>query len=253
MLLQDKVAIITGAGQGIGRAYALGFAREGAKVAVVDIVGDKAEKVAAEIAAQGGESLAVRADVSDGESMKEMADAVAVKYGRIDILLNNAGLYYGIGFRPWTEITVADWDRVFAVNIKGMWLCSKAVAPLMMSQRQGKIINISSGTVMMGVPRMLHYVSSKGAVIAFTRALATELGEYNINVNCIAPGLTSSEATLTMPNARPGFVEQIAMQQCLKRPEQPDDLVGTALYLASDLSNFITGQTIVVDGGWARH
>ncbi len=253
MLLKDKVAIITGAGQGIGRSYALGFVDEGAKVVIADINEEKGRDVADEINAGGGEALAVRTDISDETDTIDLAQKAIDKFGKIDILLNNAAIYAGIGFRPWDSWTVEEWDRLFDVNVKGMWLCCKAVVPHMNAQGKGKIVNVASGTVLMGTPFILHYVASKGAVMALTRSLASELGDNNICVNTIAPGFTMSEASIEMPGQPEGFADMIAGLQCFKRAQQPEDLIGTALYLASDLSDFVTGQFIAVDGGLTKH
>ena len=253
MLLNNKVAIITGAGQGIGRSYALGFIGEGAKVVIADINEEKGRNVADEIIAGGGEAIAVRTDISDEKDTIDLAQKAIDNFGKIDILLNNAAIYAGIGFRPWNSWTAEEWSRMFDVNIKGMWLCCKAVVPHMISRDKGKIINVASGTVLMGTPFVLPYVASKGAVMAFTRSLASELGDNNICVNTIAPGFTMSEASIEMPGLPDGFTEMIAGLQCFKRAQQPEDLVGTAVYLASDLSDFVTGQLIAVDGGLTRH
>ena len=253
MLLKDKVAIITGGGQGIGRSYALGFADEGAKVVIVDINEEKGRNVADEINGGGGEALAVRTDVSEEKDTIDLAQKAIDKFGKIDILLNNAAIYAGVGFRPWNSWTSEEWSRMFDVNVKGMWLCCKAVVPHMDSQGKGKIINIASGTVLMGTPFILHYVASKGAVMSFTRSLASELGDNNICVNTIGPGFTMSEASIEMPGLPEGFADMITSLQCFKRAQQPEDLVGTAVYLASDQSDFVTGQLIAVDGGLTKH
>lgn len=248
MKLKDKVAIITGAGRGIGRAYALRLADEGAKVVIPEIVFEKAQKVVQEIEANGGEGLAFRTDVSDETSTVEMAKKTIEHFGEIDILINNAAIYYGVGFKPWDSWTTEEWDRMFAVNVLGSWLCIKAVAPYMIAQGKGKIINIASGTVDMGFPQILPYTCSKGAIIALTKALARALGRYGINVNCISPGYTLSEASLEMPGKVAGH-EKAILSRCFRRQEYPEDLVGTAVFLASEDSAFITGQTISVDGG----
>ena len=166
------------------------------------------------------------------------------------MLINKAAIYYGITMRPFDKWTVEEWDRLMAVNVKGCWLCAKAVFPYMKEQGKGKIINISSGTYFIGQPMLLHYVTSKGAVVGFTRALARELGEYNITVNAVAPGFTMTEASLMIvDNAPAGIQEMVANMQAFKRPQQPEDLPGTIVFLSSDDSDFITGQTICVDGG----
>jgi 3-oxoacyl-[acyl-carrier protein] reductase len=248
MRLKDKVAIVTGGGVGIGRAYAQGLAKEGAKVVVADIQEAEARRVASEINGAGGEAMAVAVDVTSPEKTQAMADAALKQYGRIDVLVNNAGLYSALKKKPFMDIDPDEWDRVMAVNVKGLFLCVKAVYPAMKQQRKGKIINISSGTALSGSPLFLHYVSSKAGVIGFTRALAREVGNDNICVNSIMPGLTISGANqegVTTP-------EQLAdrrKRRCLQRDQYPADLVGTVIFLSSDDSDFMTGQAISVDGG----
>lgn len=252
MRLTDKVAIVTGGGVGIGRAYCLGLAKEGAKVVVADIQDKEAEKVAAEIKRLDGEAYAVPVDVTSPDKTRAMADAAVKKYGHIHILVNNAGLYTALKKKPFMEIDPEEWDRVMAVNVKGLFLCVKAVYPTMKKQGKGKIINISSGTVLGGSPDFLHYVSSKAGVIGFTRALSREVGADNICVNAITPGLTISgsnqEGVLT-PEQRLDRQKR----RCFQRDQFPQDLVGTVIFLASDDSDFITGQTINVDGGALMH
>jgi 3-oxoacyl-[acyl-carrier protein] reductase len=248
MRLKDKVAIVTGGGVGIGKAYAHGLAKEGAKVVVADIQEAEANKVAADIKTGGGEAMAVAVDVTSVEKTQAMAAATLKQYGRIDILVNNAGLYSALKKKNFMEIDGDEWDRVMAVNVKGLWHCVKAVYPAMKQQGKGKIINISSGTMLSGSPFFLHYVSSKGAVIGFTRALAREVGNDNICVNSIMPGLTISgsnqEGVMT--------AEQLAdrrKRRAIQRDQYPADLVGTVIFLSSDDSDFMTGQAIAVDGG----
>jgi 3-oxoacyl-[acyl-carrier protein] reductase len=249
MRLRGKVAIVTGGGVGIGKAYSLRLAQEGAKVVIADIAGEAALKTAEEIKASGGEAVAVVTDVSDEKSVIEMAKKAYERFGRIDILVNNAALFTAIERKPWDQVTVEEWDRVMAVNLRGPWLCSKAVFPYMKKQGKGKIINISSSTIFTGgrVGGLIHYVTSKGGVMAFTRALAREVGEYNINVNTITPGFTVSEnvAKIYPLEVRNSLIKT----RCLKREEKPEDLTGTVVFLASDDSDFITGQIINVDGG----
>jgi NAD(P)-dependent dehydrogenase (short-subunit alcohol dehydrogenase family) len=249
MRLKDKVAIVTGAAGGLGRAYSLRFAQEGARVTVCDIL-DCTETVR-QIEASGGQALALQTDVSSEESTLEMARKTVESFGKTDILVNNAAVYGTVRRKAFTEITVDEWDRLMAVNLKGIWLCCKAVFPYMKEQGKGKIVNISSSVPFAGVPYFLHYTTSKGGVIGLTRALARELGQYNINVNAIAPGLTMTEAGMSV-NPKDRFDKVVEMQS-IKRPEQPEDLVGAMLFLASEESDFITGQTILVDGGGSMH
>jgi 3-oxoacyl-[acyl-carrier protein] reductase len=252
MMLKDKVAIVTGGARGIGQEYSLGLVREGAKVVVTDLL--SCDETVAKVRQAGGEVLALKTDVISEQSTRAMAEETVQRFGRIDVLVNNAGLFGGLKMTPFEQLDEAEWDRVMAVNVKGLWQCCKAVTPLMRKQGRGKIINISSGTFWGGVPYLLHYVSSKGAVIAFTRALARELSGSGINVNAITPGLTMTEAArgVTDRETFEQVRQQVLDQQIIKRSEEPRDLVGTIVFLASDASDFISGQTINCDGG-ARH
>jgi len=248
-VLKDKVAIITGAGRGLGRAFALRFAEEGAKLLLPDISLERAEGVAKEIRAKGGEAVAMETDISDENATKKMAEKVMQQYGKVDILLNNAAIYYGIEPKPWDAWTVAEWDRIFEVNVRGTWLCCKAIAPLMIKQSRGKIINIASNVANVPAAQaFLAYSCSKGAVYTLTHALARALSPSGINVNAIAPGYTASEASLSQRDSEKTF-ELATSEQSIQRREEPIDLVGTAVFLASKDSDFITGQVIYVDGG----
>ena len=250
MRLQDMVAVVTGGGKGIGRHYAAGLAREGAAVVIAEIDGKAAERAAAEIGAEGGTALAVPTDVSDEASVKALVARAIEAFGRVDVLVNNAAIFASVGFThgPHDGIPVDEWDRMFAVNVRGTWLCCKEVIPRMRQQGYGKVINISSGTASKGTANMLHYVTSKAAVEGLTRALAREIGPTSgICVNCVAPGGTESETRL------PSITEQVRQaalrDRIIQRQEAPEDLVGTVVFLASHDSDFITGQTIHVDGG----
>jgi len=249
MRLRDKVAIVTGGGHGIGRAYCVRLEAEGAKVAVVDIDKEAADKVSKDIQEQGGEALAIKADISDPASTKEMAKKTFDRFGKIDILVNNAAIFgrFSISRVPFWEISLEEWDRVMDVNIKGAWLCACAVLPYMKAQGGGKIINQSSSAFHFGMSNYAHYVASRGAIIGLTRAMARELGEFNINVNGIAPGSTQSEEN--PDQARLEFFKLPVSRRSIKRIEYPEDIVGTLIFLASNDSDFVTGQTIVVDGG----
>ncbi|OGP63551.1 MAG: dehydrogenase [Deltaproteobacteria bacterium RBG_13_47_9] len=251
MRLNGKVAIITGGARGIGRAYALALSKKGAQIVVSDIL-DSVE-VKREIEMAGGEALSLYTDVSNEASTNEMVHKTIDRFGRVDILINNAAVFADLGKKPFYQISVKEWDDVIDVNLKGCFLCCKAVYPQMKKQGKGKIVNISSGTFFSGSPFFIHYVASKGAIIGFTRALARELGSDGINVNAVAPGLTVSEAVLGNPMFPEKEIKSAANARCLKRDEQPADLIGTILFLASEESDFVTGQTIVVDGGLIFH
>lgn len=254
MMLKGRVAIITGAAGGIGAAFAAGFAREGARLVIADII--DGDGTVAEVSRAGGEAIFVRTDVTRQDQCDAMTAAAAERFGRIDILVNNAAMYAGIIKKPFMEITSEEWNRVMEVNTAGPFHCVKAVFPYM-RDKGGKIINVASSIVFESGTGMPHYVASKGAVMAFTRCMARELGAHNINVNSLAPGYTQSEASKKIQqNRQDGGIdpEQIQMQlRCLKRSEKPTDLVGTAIFLASDMSNFITGQLILCNGGAAFH
>jgi NAD(P)-dependent dehydrogenase (short-subunit alcohol dehydrogenase family) len=249
--LQGRVAIVTGAAQGIGARYAAALAAEGAALVCADVI--DAEPVAAQIRAAGGRALALRADVSSAESVRQMAAASVEAFGRIDVLVNNAGLFANLAMKPFEQIEAAEWDRVMAVNVRGPFECAKAVLPQMRAQGYGKIVNIASATVFKGSPMLLHYVTSKGAVVAMTRSLARELGDAGIRVNTLAPGLTASENTLANPAWQGAVGANNIASRAIKREVTPEDLCGTLVYLASAESDFVTGQVIVVDGGSVMH
>jgi NAD(P)-dependent dehydrogenase (short-subunit alcohol dehydrogenase family) len=240
--LDERVAIVTGAAQGIGRHIAGGLASEGARVVVADVRG--AGPAAEEL---GG--LAVDADVSDPEACERMAAAAIDAYGRIDILVNNAGIYSSLVPTPFEKLSVEEWRRVFDVNVLGMYLATRAVAPFMRRASRGRIINIASGTPYKGSPLFLHYVASKGAVIAMTRALAKELGGDNVLVNTVAPGFTMSDGVLANAVQVEQLTDVSANARVLARDQYPQDIVGAVVFFASDDSSFITGQSLVVDGG----
>ena len=251
-LLDGKVVIVTGGGHGIGKAYCLGIAREGGTAAVADIDDKAADGVAKAIKDSGGKALATKVDVANFASCQEMAKKT-IAYGKIDGLVNNAAIFMSVPAEKgsWQEIPEEAWDRMMAVNVKGLWLCSRAVVPAMQKRKQGSVVNISSNMAFNGGLTMMHYVTSKAAVVGFSRVLARELGPDNIRVNTLAPGATMSEEQPTEDAIK--NYERTASTRILKRIEQPEDLVGTALYLLSDLSSFVTGQVILVNGGAVLH
>ena len=240
--LDQQVAIVTGGAQGIGRKIAEGLAGEGARVVVADV------RAADEAAATLG-GLAVEVDVSDQQACERMARAAVDAYGRIDVLVNNAGIWSSLVPTPFEQLSVEEWRRVFDVNVLGMYLATRAVAPFMRRARRGRIINLASGTPYKGVPMFMHYVASKGAVIAMTRVLAKELGGDNILVNTIAPGFTLSEGVLANSTQVEQLQEVSAKARVLVRDQYPEDIVGAVLFFAGEQSSFITGQSLVVDGG----
>ena len=248
--LKDKIVIVTGGGHGIGKAYCLGFGQSGSRVVVADIDKPAADQVSAEIVQRtGAHALALHTDVADERSTKEMAAAVIQHFGRIDVLINNAAIFATIPMNRGRIETIDpdEWDRLMAVNLKGLFFCCRAVLPSMRAQKSGKIINIASGTVFAGSPGRIHYVTSKMATIGFTRTLAREVGDDNINVNILAPGNTLSEENPSQEVIR--LRQSSAGLRALKRIQMPQDVVGAMLFMASPLSDFITGQTVNVDGG----
>jgi NAD(P)-dependent dehydrogenase (short-subunit alcohol dehydrogenase family) len=252
MRLKDKVAIITGAARGIGAAFAIGFGKEGARVVIGDI--RDGNKTVTAIEKAGGTALYLKTDVTKQDQCNALAKAAVDRFGSIDVLINNAGILVTI--KPFWEVTTEEWMQVMGTNSLGPFHCTKAVFPYM-KDRGGRIINISSATIFEGVPGLPHYISSKGAVMAFTRGMARELGDYNINVNAIAPGFTHSEGGDEFDRNKkfPSVpLDEIQLPlRCIKRPTYPEDLVGTAVYLASDDSKLVTGQLIIHDGGMSLH
>jgi len=249
--LTERVAIVTAAAQGIGAEYAKALAANRAALLCEDIT-SVAETVSA-IKELKGQAEGALVDVSSRQSAEEMARSCVSLFGRIDILVNNAGIFTSLSLKPFFEISSDEWDKVMAVNVKGSFECARAVLPAMKKQNYGKIINIASGTVFKGVPMLLHYVSSKGAVVAMTRAMARELGPYGIRVNTLAPGLTSSENLLSNPAWAGDVSKNNIASRAIAREMHPGDLCGTLVYLASTESDFVTGQALVVDGGSVMH
>ena len=253
MRLKDKVAIITGAAHGIGKAYARRFAEEGAHVVIADIDGAGGEATANAILDAGGSAWSRTSDVRSLPNVQGLMQETVDKFGRIDVLLNNAAIY--VTQKLWKgaveDLQLDEWDRVIEVNLKGVFLCSKATIPIMKRQRSGKIINIASGTFFSGSGNMPHYTTAKGGVVALTRVMARQLGEFGINVNCMTPGSTMSEANVSeeVLKRREGSMDKRAF----KRVETPADTVGTAVFLASADSDFVTGQLLVVEGGGIMH
>jgi 3-oxoacyl-[acyl-carrier protein] reductase len=250
MRLSGKTAIVTGGAKGLGRAFCLGLVREGARILAVtrkDL--DNLDQTVKMIRSMGGEAELFQADVSNEAETQAMAREAINKFGRIDILVNNAAIYDGIKRKPFLEIDLKEWDLVMNVNVKGAFLATRAVFPYMKEQGSGKIINLASEVFFTGSNGFAHYVASKGGIIGLTRALAVELGPFNICINCIAPGFTDTEASRGLADV----AKYDTSKTPLRRLEKPEDLVGAALFLASSESDFITGQTLLIDGGRAMH
>ena len=246
MRLPGKVAVITGGAAGIGFAYAKRFIAEGARVVVADIADPAAAVDKLEAA---GRALGVRTDVSDAASVRAMVEAALARFGRIDVLVNNAAIFAILKPQPFEEIPEAEWDRVMAVNVKGVWNCARAVVPAMRAQGGGRIVNVASAIVAKGTAMLMHYVTSKGAVVAMTRALARELGPDRITVNAVAPGLILSDTVQANPDITAFQAAAVMQARSLRRDAFPDDVEGTVVFLASDDSAFMSGQTLIVDGG----
>ena len=238
MNLDGRVAIVTGGAQGIGKAIADGLASEGAQVVVADLNPPDGE---------------IEADVANEADVQRMVDETVERHGRLDILINNAGLYASLAMRPFTEIPLEEWRRVMDVNVASMFLTCRAVVPVMRAQVGGRVVNISSGTPFRGVPFLLHYVTSKGAIVALTRALARELGKDDINVNCVAPGFTMSAGVESHPEVIEKLRDASIAARTIQRDQVPEDVVGAVVFLCTPAAAFITGQTMVIDGGQFFH
>lgn len=249
--VKDRVVIITGAGQGIGREYARQFAAAGAVSIVADLNLDNAKRVCGEIERAGGRATAIAVDVGDKASVTAMADSVLQQYGRIDTLINNAAIFATLPKRPFDEIPLDEWERVMRINITGTFLCVQAVAPAMRKASWGRIINTSSDSVPRGVVNYLHYVTSKSAIIGMTNSLARELGPYGITVNAIRPGAVATEVDRAVNPTQERRV-QLLSEQCLRKGQVPTDLVGITMFLSTNAAAFITGQTIACDGGYTH-
>jgi NAD(P)-dependent dehydrogenase (short-subunit alcohol dehydrogenase family) len=245
--MNGKVALVTGGSQGIGRAIAEGLAAAGARVVVADLAGAEA---AAEAFADG---VGITADVADEGDVARLVVEVVERCGTIDILVNNAGLYASLEMRPFDQIPLDEWRRVMDINVASMFLTCRAVVPVMRQNGGGKIVNISSGTPFRGVPFLLHYVTSKGAIVALTRALAKEVGKDNVLVNCVAPGFTMSAGVEAHPEVVEKLRDVSIASRTLQRDQVPEDVVGAVVFLCSEGSSFVTGQTIVIDGGQYFH
>ena len=247
MSLAGKVAVVTGGAQGIGHAIAEGLARAGARIVIADL--QRGEEAAAGF--EGGIGLTV--DVSSEEDTQRLVDETVARCGRLDILVNNAGLYASLEMRPFDQIPLVEWRQVMDVNVASMFLTCKAAVPVMREAGGGKIVNISSGTPFRGVPFLLHYVTSKGAIVALTRSLAKELGRDGIHVNCVAPGFTMSDGVQAHPEVIDALRDVSVAARTIQRDQLPEDVVGAVVFLCSSEADFVTGQTMVIDGGQYFH
>jgi 3-oxoacyl-[acyl-carrier protein] reductase len=249
--LEGRTVIVTGGGKGIGKVYAQEFAKVGARVVAADIDEAAAKTVAKTLTGEGLQALGLEVDIASEDSTQAMARSALERFGTIDVLINNASLMSVLPRRSWLEIPVEEWDRVMAVNLRGMFLSCRAVFPAMKEQKRGKIVNISSSRFFEGTPNRLHYTTSKAGVIGFTRALAREVGEFGITVNAVAPGITLSETQVASSSGN--YLTAHLSGRTIARPQYPEDLVGTVMFLSSAASDFMTGQTLLVDGGKAMH
>jgi NAD(P)-dependent dehydrogenase (short-subunit alcohol dehydrogenase family) len=245
--LAGKNVVITGAARGLGRAYAEACCAAGAKVAVADILEKEGRETVDNLRANGHDAIFVRVDLADPASIQAMGDTIGKEWGRIDGLVNNGAMATKLGGKRIENIDIELWDRVMAVNVRGLWLATRACLPWLRKTEHGKIVNISSDTALFGSDFILHYVASKGAVISMTRAMARELGADGIAVNAIAPGMTRVDATSGVPEERH---QRYVQGRFIKRDQRPEDLVGTVIFLLSDAANFMTGQLLVVNGGY---
>lgn len=250
--VKDRVVLVTGSGQGIGRELARQFAAAGAIAVIADLSLANSESVAKEIVDAGGRSLALSVDVSKKESVDAMAAAVQKEFGRVDVLVNNASIFSALVKRPFDEIPAAEWQKVMDVNINGVFFCAAAVAPVMRDRGFGRIINISSASVHRGTKNYLHYVTSKSALIGMTNSLARELGPHGVTVNCIRPGTVATEVAERKASLTQEILQRNIDLQCIPRTIVPSDLVGVTMFLASPAASFITGQTIACDGGYTH-
>jgi 3-oxoacyl-[acyl-carrier protein] reductase len=249
-VLEDKVAIITGASRGMGKTFALKFADEGARLLLTTTNLERAQGTANELKAKGGAVALMEADISHEDAGKKIAEKVMQQYGRVDILVNNAAIWYGVNAQPWDAWTVKEWDRMFVVNVRGTWVVCKAIAPLMMKQKKGKIINIASNVARVPAAQaFLPYACTKGAVYILTHALARALGPSGINVNAVAPGYVATEASLAQRDSEKTFDQIAVPEQSIHQRLQPTDPAGAVLFLASAAADMISGQIIYVDGG----
>lgn len=244
-MLDNKVVIITGGANGLGRAYSLKMAQEGAKVVVADIADKEAQAVVDEIKAAGGQAIALHTDVTSEASTKKIAEETVKAFGRIDALVNNAGFYHGLTRGSFDQISLAEWDKMFDVSVKGTWLCTRAVFPQMKAQGKGKIINVASEACFAPTKGLIHYTAAKSAIIGITRVLDGELGPYNIAVNTVAPGVIDTPGTRSYVNMEKMDAGSVPMGRFGKS----DDTVGAVVFFASDDSDFISGQSLLINGG----